>query len=102
MKKVIVLLVIFLSGCLAVQQSETNQAVALCKKLCERQKTARIDLSQGPCLSNEIRPQWVCDIAHSPRQEQDNDPANQCQAFRDGNAKHFVELDEQCEVIKTY
>ena len=35
-------------------------------------------------------------------QEIDNIASNQCSAFRDGIAKHFVEVDENCEVIKVY
>ena len=60
------------------------------------------DLSSGPCLSNEVIPDWVCDVAHSPRIEVDNNPVNQCPAFKQKKAHHFVEVDEECKLIKTY
>jgi hypothetical protein len=45
-------------------------------------------------------PGWVADIAHDPRQEIDNDPANQCQNFLSGEAQHFVELDPEGNLIQ--
>jgi hypothetical protein len=41
------------------------------------------------------------DIAHDPRQDVDDDPANQCQRYREGEASHFVELDPSGELIRT-
>ncbi|XOU94117.1 MAG: hypothetical protein ACNFW9_04700 [Candidatus Kerfeldbacteria bacterium] len=58
------------------------------------------DFSSGPCLSNAVIPGWVADIAHNPRQAIDDQPANQCSAFLDGTAKHFVELDLSGELIR--
>lgn len=58
------------------------------------------DLSSGPCLTNEAIPGWVADIAHNPRQPVDDLPANQCSAYRDGTAKHFVELDAEGQLIR--
>jgi hypothetical protein len=42
----------------------------------------------------------VADIAHDPRLPLDDDPANQCQRYRNGEAHHFVELDENGQLIK--
>ena len=42
----------------------------------------------------------MVDIAHDPRQDVDDDPANQCQRFRDGEASHFVELTPEGELIR--
>jgi hypothetical protein len=87
------------------QKKQADRALAIikCKNLCQQQlSTDGEDFDIGPCLSNEIVPDWVCDIAHSPRQDVDNDPANQCSAFRQGNAHHFVELDGNCDTIKIY
>lgn len=64
-------------------------------------KTAGGDLSNGPCLSNEIAPDWVCDVAHSPRAAADDNPANQCPEYG-ASANHFVEVDKNCNVIQTY
>lgn len=65
--------------------------------------TPGIDLSTGPCLGNPMSgyPDWVCDVAHQPRQDIDDDPANQCSAFAQGTAKHYVELDGNCGFIKS-
>ncbi len=58
------------------------------------------DFFDGPCLSNEVIPGWVADIAHNPRQAIDDQPANQCSAYLNGTAKHFVELDLSGELIR--
>ena len=57
-------------------------------------------LENGPCLSNDLMPGWVADIAHNPRQAIDDLPENQCAAFIQGKATHFVELDLKGEVIR--
>ena len=58
----------------------------------------------GPCLSDNNSEwniaDWVCDVAHSPRQDVDNLPENQCQAFRNSQAHHFVEVDSSCNFIR--
>lgn len=69
--------------------------------LCQAELAKGTDLSAGPCLSNELAHDWVCDVAHSPRQDIDNLPENQCSAYREGRAHHFVEVDENCELIKS-
>lgn len=75
--------------------------VALCIDLCKASKANGTDFEKGPCLSDEIRPDWVCDVAHNPRWGVDNLPENQCPAF--GNtAHHFVEVDTDCNPIKQY
>lgn len=60
------------------------------------------DLSNGPCIAEELEvaPGWSVDIAHDPRQEVDNQPANQCQAYREGRTTHFVELDPDGNLIR--
>ncbi|MDD5627391.1 MAG: hypothetical protein PHW01_05295 [Patescibacteria group bacterium] len=84
------------------QEAEKDLAIAQCKELFQRENADGRDISEGPCLSNEIIPDWVCDTAHNPRQEVDNKSENQCPAFREGKAHHFVELDQNGEVVKTY
>jgi hypothetical protein len=103
--------VVFLSGCStcstcnkgggATGGGNTSDPVALCIGLCQSVKANDTDLANGPCLSDEIVQDWVCDVAHNPREAVDNDPANQCPAF--GNTSHhFVEVDENCSAIKQY
>jgi len=91
------IVVIILSGCVqTVQTTDKDRAITACVDLC---KSSKENLSNGPCLSNEIIPNWVCDVAHSPRQAVDNLAENQCSAYREGLAKHFVEVDTNCNLI---
>jgi hypothetical protein len=61
-----------------------------------------VDLRRGPCIAAHLPglPDWVADIAHSPRIPADDDPANQCARFRSGQAHHFVELDPAGHVLR--
>ena len=95
------ILIILLSGCTT---SKTNEKLAkeLCINKCQESMENQQNLSDGPCLSNEIIEDWVCDVAHFPRIEKDNFPQNQCEAFKSGEAHHFVEVDSECNVIKIY
>jgi hypothetical protein len=56
----------------------------------------------GPCISESLPglPDWVADIAHSPRLPLDDQPQNQCQRYRSGQAHHFVELDTNGTLIR--
>ncbi len=104
----------FLFGCISMSsyaqpklvgsnetKSMEQQAIDNCISLCAKEKSNGVNLSNGPCLSNEIVSDWVCDVAHNPRQDIDNNPTNQCSAFGSG-AHHFVEVDENCGFIKKY
>lgn len=100
--KLLILLLIgavFISGCVQTEQSEVEKAKTECIKECQAALNSRIDLSNGPCLSNEIIKNWVCDVAHEPRQAADNLPENQCEAWQK-TAFHFVEVTPECEFIK--
>ncbi len=79
---------------------EADNAINQAQHLYQTKKEAGLDFSQGPCLSNDISPGWVVDIAHSPRQALDDDSQNQCPAFIEGRAKHFVELDLDGNLIR--
>jgi len=80
-------------------QDEETIAQIKCINLCLTQQKA--DLTKGPCLSDEIIPNWVCDVAHSPKLPVDLLKENQCPAFSK-TAGHFVEVDEKCELIKIF
>lgn len=108
----IVLLVLF-SGCVnqpqneveIIGETESPSAIISCKDICKNKLTENVNLSNGPCLSdnnaNWTISDWVCDIAHSPRQpEIDDKPENQCQNFRNGQAHHFVEVNITCGLIR--
>ena len=83
-----------------------NEIELGCIAMCLEQINLGADLSNGPCLVNDIgeNPEgefWVCDVAHDPRQDVDNNPNNQCEDYRLGLATHFVEVDEECNVIRS-
>ncbi len=88
------------SGCVEKSSDTKSSAIQKCIELCKNYNYEFLDKS--PCLSNEIEPDWVCDVAHSPRQAIDNLPENQCEAWRNKTAKHFVELDTNCNLIKAF
>jgi hypothetical protein len=54
----------------------------------------------GPYLG-VIKEGWVADVAHDPRQDVYDQPENQCEAYRSGDADHFVELDPEGEFIRS-
>jgi len=83
-------------------QADKDLAVAQAKELYRQAIMEGIDLANGPCLSNNLIPDWVADIAHNPRLSIDDLPENQCSAFREGSAHHFVELDLEGNIIKVY
>ncbi len=78
--------------------NDEERAVQQCIESCNK---ATIDLSKGPCLWENNVEDYVCDVAHSPRQDIDNDPSNQCTAYREGRASHFVEVDENCNLMRS-
>jgi len=109
-KKLMILLIgiILISGCIGQEErppekpSDKDNAILACEQECNAKLNENIDLSKGPCLLNPIQdvPDWICDVAHNPRQTLDNQPENQCSVFRDGKAHHFVEVDVNCELIQ--
>jgi hypothetical protein len=77
-----------------------EQTIALAKEAYQEAKERGVDMSRGPCLG-VIKDDWVADVAHDPRQDVDDEPANQCEAYRSGEADHFVELDPEGEFIRS-
>jgi hypothetical protein len=75
-------------------------AVATAKLRLAALKARGADVGRGPCLG-VVAPDWVADVAHDPREDVDDEPANQCEAYRSGAATHFVELDVDGDVIRT-
>jgi hypothetical protein len=104
-----VLIILILVGLLIIfikpvgEKGEEERAKEICIEECKKSLAGGQDLSKGPCLLNPISelPDWVCDVAHSPRQDVDNLPENQCSAYRQGLAKHFIEVDTNCKFIKS-
>ena len=78
---------------------EREQAIAAAHLAYEEAIAEGRDLADGPCLG-VVLDNWVADVAHNPREEVDDRPENQCEAFRSGEAEHFVELDPDGELIR--
>jgi hypothetical protein len=77
-----------------------EELIKMAQDLFNEKKQQGIDMENGPCLTNELIPGWVVDVAHSPRQTVDNQMENQCLSFREGKAEHFIELDLEGNLIK--
>ena len=100
------LAVTLLVGCSAQQSAAfREQAGSACIEECKAHLAKGEDLERGPCLSDAlaggvVAPDTVCDVAHEPRQDVDDDRKNQCDAYHDGRASHFVEVDPACAFIQ--
>ena len=81
-----------------------EKAKRICIDACKNALKSGIDTFKSPCLLNPIEqmPDWVCDVAHNPREDIDNLPENQCSLFLEGKAKHFVEVSPSCEIIRVH
>jgi len=97
----VLILVIFISGCVGQRTDDATKAKDACIQKCKDTVKAGNNLSKGPCLSNKIIEGWVCDVAHSPRQTVDDEPANQCSEFGK-SASSFIEVDSNCSFIRSY
>ncbi|MBI3486137.1 hypothetical protein HY025_04330 [Candidatus Daviesbacteria bacterium] len=82
--------------------TEFDQAANQAQFIYRETKKTGIDLKNGPCLTNALMPGWVADLVHNPRTKVDDLPENQCSAYLQGNAKHFVELDLEGNVVRVH
>jgi len=92
-----------LSGCAAPErQPEAPAAANECISACQKAMLGGSELSSGPCLLDPIPryPDWVCDVAHSPRLLVDDVVGNQCDAYLAGTATHFIEVTPDCKFIR--
>ncbi|MEM5871409.1 MAG: hypothetical protein QW051_00890 [Candidatus Aenigmatarchaeota archaeon] len=96
--------ILAVAGCIQREIKTTPKEELAREKCIELCLKANRDLSNGPCLSDDNIEwnieDWVCDVAHSPRESVDNQPENQCKAYREGKAHHFVEVNPECKFIK--
>jgi hypothetical protein len=85
-----------------VSEEERDRAIGAAKQAHEEAVAGGEDLDVGPCIAEELPdlPDWVADVAHDPREDIDDEPENQCQRYRDGEASHFVELTPEGELIQ--
>jgi len=84
--------------------TEVPEYVRICLASCNNTKNMGDTqaLEMGYCLLDPIPTEtdWVCDIAHTPRQAVDYSPNNQCQSYLKGLAHHFVEVSPECRLIR--
>ena len=81
---------------------EREAAIDAATEAYDQARADGVDLETGPCIAETLPGlnDWVADVAHDPREDVDDDPANQCRRFRDGEASHFVELTPAGELIR--
>ena len=91
---------VFNSGSTSVSKTEVDTAINQARYLFQIKKLSGNDLSDGKCLSDALLPGWAVDIVHHPRISIDDLPENQCPSYREGRAKHIVELDIDGKLIK--
>ena len=96
------LLVAFAAACGGVDEAERAKAVAAAATAYEQALARGVDFTNGPCIADPLEsvPGWVVDVAHDPRRDVDDDPANQCASYRSGDAEHFVELDRAGNLLR--
>ncbi|MCZ7583728.1 MAG: hypothetical protein M5R36_10550 [Deltaproteobacteria bacterium] len=84
--------------CEFLEDPTTNEACRNCVIQCNLAVQSGVDLSAGPCLSEMVLEDWVCDVVHSPRQPVDELLDNQCAQYPDV-AHHKVEVTPECRVV---
>ncbi len=84
----------------SISKSEIDTAINQAKHLYRQEKDKGKDFSNSPCLSDALLPNWVVDIVSNPRLPIDDLSGNQCPAYLEGRAKHFVELDPSGNLIR--
>jgi len=81
-------------------EENKNSAITECIKECNISIAKGISLIEGPCLSQEIVPGWACDVVNVPRVSIiDNNPNNQCASYNKNKVRHFVEVNQNCELV---
>ena len=97
---VMLLLLVLISGCIRSEPEIENLKLE-CIRACQNAIENNLSLEDGPCLLDPMQNQeWVCDVAHDPRQPVDNKKENQCDAWHRGIAKHFIEVTPECKFIR--
>jgi len=86
---------VYKKGVSASYDAAVASAITLYKNM-----AGKIDFTNGPCLTNDLMPDWVVDIVHTPRGAIDDLSQNQCSAYLEGRAYHFVELDLNGNLVR--
>jgi hypothetical protein len=77
-----------------------DKAVKQAKVVYDVKNAQGVEFADGPCLTNDLLKDWVADIVHNPKIAVDFLPENQCQAYLEGRAHHFVELDLEGNLVR--
>ena len=84
--------------------TDADRAMFACIFLCKGELNEGRSLDDGPCLSSGLEAweveDWVCDVAHYPREDVDRLPENQCPEYG-VSADHFVEVSPDCSFIRS-
>jgi len=73
-----------------VSSKEDSEIISKATDLYQESKESGTDFSNGPCLG--VIDDYAVDITHNPREQIDELPENQCQAYINGDVSHFIEL----------
>lgn len=76
---------------------EQQQIIDQALSLYEQRKSEGMEFS-SQCLG--IVGNYAVDIVHVPRSGDDNKIENQCEAYRNGEVTHFIELDKAGNIIR--
>ena len=98
MRAALLAVLLLLAGCGGADADPAT--IQLAKNAYAQANRDGVDMSRGPCLG-VIKPGWVADVAHDPREDVDDESENQCEAYRSGEADHFVELTPEGEFIRS-
>ena len=82
------------------EMTTREEAISQAKIVYEIYKSEGTDLSHGPCLTNNLIPNWALDIVNQPRTEADDLPENQCKSYLEGLVEHIVELTPEGKLIR--
>jgi len=74
-----------------------DEAISCTLNLYKRAKEKGVKFD-SQCLG--VCGDYVVDIVHVPRSEEDNKPENQCKEYREGKIKHFIELDKEGNIVR--
>jgi len=76
---------------------EQQSAISCALNLYEDFSVLTVEIS-SQCLG--VCRGYAVDIVHVPRTSEDDLSENQCQAYRNGEAGHFIELDKEGNIVR--
>lgn len=76
---------------------EQQDAITCALQLYQQKKTEGMKF-ESQCLGTCS--DYAVDIVHVPRNDEDNLVENQCEDYRSGRVKHFIELDKDGNVVR--